>query len=131
MINIFETKQYPVIMYLAITIITLLILFNLTSIFENNKQLIQKNNEKRIITGLLIAEQQNKAEQKTDPKAKQEAEQQTNQQSRNQTSTNQEEQQELYTEKSYFIYYLLITSICGFIFILSLKFILPKIKKYT
>ena len=97
-------------MYLSITIITLLILFNLVNIFENNKQLIQKNNEKRIITGLLIAEQ-------------------NEQQIINQTD--QYEQQELYTEKSYFIYYLLITIICGFIFILSLKFILPKIKRYT
>jgi len=105
-INVFESKQYTTIMYLAILIVSLLILFNFINIFEGKE--IQQENRNSLITG--FATHDNNDSNKTN---------------------GGEGDGELYSGKSYFIYYMILTVLGCSIVALSFRFLVPVLRKYT
>lgn len=105
----------------AILIISLMIVFNVAEILGDNKETIFKKNKKELeknlwenriektkgITGFAVSDE-NQTQNSTNPKS-----------------------EELYSEKSYIIYYVILIFLGVGIFLVSVGFILPKIKKYT
>lgn len=101
---IFENKQYTTIMYLAILIASLLILFNFINIFKNN------NEKNSFVTGLTTH----------------------NINDTNKTDFEKEDKkEELYTTKSYFIYYIILTVLGCSIIALSFRYLIPVLKRYS
>ena len=106
--NIFESKNYATLVYLTTLIVLLLIIFNFPSINQEkliNLKLMEKSIQKNKLTGLVT-------ENKT-------------------ANTTKEQNKEIYSEKSYFIYYLVLFFIGLCILIISLTFFMPLIKDYT
>ena len=117
--NIFETKTFPTAMYLLLIIASLLIVFNLagfTDEFNIDNQLKEKlENQEKIfdykITGLAAKDNE---KNETD----------------NETSKDKNENR-VYSEKSYFIYYSILFFTFIFIIIIFFIVLLPVIKNYT
>ncbi len=105
--NPLNSKYYPKIMYLALIVVSLLILFNFVNIIQDANNL-----EKKAITGFAIENNTNKTQLSKTEIPKQEKEE-----------IPKEEKQELYSAKSYMMFYFLIIGIIATIFItfLSLK----------
>ena len=113
--KILQSKNYTTIMYLLTIIFSLLIIFNLVDILnQTNQEISESLLKKSRLTGYVISNQTNQ------PIAK------------NITNQNQtQEQAELYSETSYFIYYVLILTILTFIIFIATTIILPRIKHLT
>ena len=105
MINkIFESDKYSLIMFILISAVLLLLLFNFVGILNK----ADNNNFKRISgSGFAVREIKNITD--------------------NQTATNEEK---IYSEKSYGFYYLIITGVVVMILFLSVALILPRVKEY-
>lgn len=104
--NVFENKNYTVFMYISISMILLLIFFNVVDIAEKG--------DFEEISLIIFASPPLDLEDSIDS-----------------IQIELDSQEELYSEKSYLIYY----SILGFlgvcIFLLSFRYLLPYFKKYT
>ena len=93
--NLFSSKYYPKLMYLALIIVSLLIVFNMASIMDNAKIKHEKNS----ITGFAT---------NTDI---------TNNHAENITKIPNSQEPVLYSTKSYVFYYILLIGIIAGIFI--------------
>ena len=100
-LKVFDNEYYNTFMFVSILIILMLIFFNLSNILEQG---ISKQDMKieNKLTGFIVDEVEIEDEEK-----------------------------ELYTEKSYLMYYMLLGFLGFCIFILSLIFFLPKLKDIT
>ncbi|MFH1358347.1 MAG: hypothetical protein ABIH37_00495 [archaeon] len=115
--KIFEHPRYPMVMFLAITIVLLLIVFSFANVINANKETIQKNNYKKLEKQLWENSLENKKIQE-----------ETNEQEiksgisgfvaeeDNQTNKNLK-----YSVKSYLIYYVIITLLIAGIYIITTK----------
>ena len=105
-LKIFDNEYYNTFMFVSMLIIIMLIFFNLSNILEQgiSKQDIKIENK---LTGFIVDEVEIEDEEIEDGK------------------------KELYTEKSYLYYYMLLGFLALCIFILSLIFFLPKLKDIT
>lgn len=110
-IKIFESKYYASVMYILIMITIIAITFNFVNI--TNKININQTIHETKLTGYAVSQNQN-----------------TNTQINN-TNISQSEKKELYSEKSYAIYYLTLMGLLILIFIVLVTFIMPKIKHLT
>ena len=113
-----ENSTFAIVLSLAIAAVSLSIIFNFASIHDESKSEIAKNNYKKIekqlwenriensrgITGMVVADEANK------------------------TLYPEPQKEQLYSEKSYMMYYLLLTFIGLFIAIVAIGFFLPKLK---
>jgi len=118
--KIFENKHYTKTIFIAITIISLLILFTITNIASEITQEKTEKLKNYKITGLIITDQEYLGVE--------------NPYEKNKTTNKIEsdkEQTQLYSEKSYFIYYMILMILGIGIFIVVAGIILPRIKKYT
>ena len=119
--NILESEKYTAFMFIAISLVTLLILFNFVNIFEENtleENIIEEKKMKNRLTGFVIYDESNES---LDLEDKQ------NTESRN----SREQQEELYSEKSYFIYYMILIILGVGIFSLAFRYFLPFIKEHS
>ena len=105
-LKIFGNEYYNTFMFVSILIILMLIFFNLSNILEQgiSKQDIKIENK---LTGFAVDDENDNGDE------------------------NDNENEELYTEKSYLMYYMLLGFLGLCIFILSLIFFLPKLKDIT
>lgn len=103
--SFFGCNNYNTFMYISISLVILLIFFNLVNILDNSKLEIQNSK----FTGSVVNEQneENNETEENNLKGK------------------------IYTEKSYLIYYLLSGFLVLCIFILSLIFLIPRFKDLT
>ena len=114
--NLFKSKDFTTIMFLAISIVLLLIVFNSIKIFENKNsksmknQIVQYENHK--IIG-LVTENVNKSKNNEAEKEKSKIE------------------EKLHSEKSYKIYYTILIILIICIGITSLAYFLPLVRDYT
>ena len=108
MTNIFESKHYPTIMYVFILITILAILFNLVNI-TNSTSNSSKTDRTIKFTGYAVS----------------------NLNAINNTNLSQSEKQELYSENSYGVYYLILIAIGIMISLVLVTFIIPRIKHLT
>jgi|SRR3989344_455065 len=108
---IFDNNYSTLVLSVSITAITLLIMFNITNIYQEKMQL------NRDFTGLAIDNQEGLENKLND-----------SQQNLNQTQTSQ---QELYSTKSYFIYTMLLGMLSFAILGLVVRLLFPKIKNFT
>jgi len=105
---IFDSKYYPKIMYLAITVVSLLLLFNIVNITDQ----VKMNIEKKSITGFASEIDRtnntlsNISKETIPTKA-----------ISNKTISSIQPKQEIYTTSSYAMYYVLIIGIIAAIFI--------------
>lgn len=107
---------YPTVMYLAIAITLILILFSFVNIFKNlEPNPIDKKININKITGFAVSEIS--TEQKSELK--------------NLSKTVKTNQTEMYSLKAYSIYTIITIILFISIFILSSRLILSKIRKYT
>jgi hypothetical protein len=102
LIRTFDSKYYPSLMFIAIITVTLLILFNFVGILDKTNI---KN--KNFVTAHVIEENSTKS------------------------NLNQTGQTEMYTIKSYSIFYFMLIGLVLVIGILSLRVLFPRIKNYT
>ena len=110
-LKVFDNEHYNTFMFVSILIILMLIFFNLSNILEQgiSKQDMKIENK---LTGFAVDEGEIEDEKKEDGEI-------------------EDEKKELYTEKSYLMYYMLLGFLGLCIFILSLIFFLPKLKDIT
>jgi len=112
---IFDSKYYPKIMFLAIIVMTLLLLFNMVNIMDNIKINLDKKSagvQSGIGTGTGItgfASDIDNNNNYNNPE---------NSLSNQTNSTGQGQNQEMYTTTSYAIYYILIIGVIAAIFII-------------
>ena len=99
---IFDSKYYPKVMFLAITVISLLLLFNIVDIMEEAKV----NYEYKIITGYSAINEKIDNSKTNPPIIK-----------INDTNSSSSNKQEVYSTKSYAMYYGLIIGIIAALFI--------------
>ena len=111
MSQIFFNKYYNTFMYIAISLTIFLIFLSMYHLIDKNKSFIQENNKLKKITGYIVEE--NFSEDKDKLK--------------NQTNL----KDEIYSEKSYFIYYSILIFLILCLFILTIIFLFPKIKNLT
>ena len=118
--KIFDHPKYPMAMFLAITIVLLLIVFSFASIIDSNKETIEKNNYKKLEKQLWENSKEYQEEiKKTNPSISGFA---TNQQEpEKQTQVSKLE----YPVKSYLLYFVTLIIIIAGIFAISYR-ILPK-----
>lgn len=111
MTNIFESKHYPEVMYLLILITIIAITFNLANMINDSAA-----NKSIKFTGYAVSDNQKNAINTTQL---------------NNTNASEAKQQEIYSENSYGIYYLILIAIGIMISLVLVTFILPKIKHLT
>ena len=116
MANIFDSNKYTAFMYVAILVVSLLILFNFVNVFENKRITNNKFGEDKIvqkyrITGFTTHDN-NDTNEKGDGDGK-------------------DDDKELYSEKSYFVYYIILIVLGFGIIGLAFRYFLPAIKKWS
>ena len=111
MTNIFESKHYPAIMYLLILITIIAIIFNFASMI--NDSTINKSMK---FTGYAVSDNQKNA---------------INTNQLNNTNISEAKQQEIYSENSYGVYYLILIGLGVLVFVVLVTFISPRIKHLT
>ena len=110
--SFFGYNHYNTFMYISISLTILLIFFNLVNILEDSELKIQNSK----FTGNVI-DDENLAKE-------------NNLQGKNEIGESNVEK-EIYTEKSYLIYYLIFGFLVLCIFILSFIFLMPRFKDLT
>ncbi len=120
-LKIFDNEYYNTFMFVSMLIIIMLIFFNLSNILEQgiSKQDMKIENK---LTGFAVDEGEIEDEKKEDGEIEDE---------KKEDGEIEDEKKELYTEKSYLMYYMLLGFLGLCIFILSLIFFLPKLKDIT
>ena len=114
-LKIFDNEYYNTFMFVSMLIIIMLIFFNLSNILEQgiSKQDMKIENK---LTGFAV-DDENDEDDVDDVD--------------DENDENDVDDKELYTEKSYLMYYMLLGFLGLCIFILSLIFFLPKLKDIT
>ncbi len=107
--SFFNYKYYNTFMYIAISLTILLIFFSMLNLIDKNKFTIKENSKIKKITGYSVEEDLEKKE----------------------LENKNELKGEVYTEKSYLIYYLLLLFLGLCSFILTIIFFLPRIKELS
>lgn len=98
---IFDSKYYPKIMFLAITVVSLLLLFNIVNIMDQ----VKMNLENKPITGFVTGiDRTNNSPNNINNIS-------------NKTNSSSQPEQEIYTTRSYAMYYSMIIGIIAAIFI--------------
>jgi len=130
--NIFESPKYQPAMFFAMILVSLLIMFSVANMLEDNQELFSEKNYKELekklwenriddhklnnkrggITGYAISDEEENSDIDN-----------------NETVVNESAQ--LYTEKAYFMYYMVLLVLGIGSLILAGWIFLPKVKKYT
>ena len=120
-LKIFDNEYYNTFMFVSMLIIIMLIFFNLSNILEQgiSKQGMKIENK---LTGFAVDDEND--ENDVDDEDDEDDEDDVD-------DEDDEDKKELYTEKSYLMYYMLLGFLGLCIFILSLIFFLPKLKDIT
>ena len=98
--NILNSKYYPKIMFLALIVVSLLIVFNMTNIIDNAKLKHDQKSISGFVTGI---DRTNNSE--------------VNSYNNTEINNSSSQEHEMYSAKSYAIYYILIIGIIAGIFI--------------
>ena len=138
--GVFDNDYYNLFMYVSISLVTMLILFNSANIIEQGANNEKADSLRKGFTGFAVSETEDTFENNPFEKVKEEAlipqpevieeiiEDQTSEPDNIPSET---EEAELYSENSYLIYYTFIGFLGLCIFLLSSAFIIPRLKKYT
>jgi len=116
--KMFDHPKYPMAMFLAITIVLLLIVFSFANLIDSSKEEIEKNNYKKLEKQLWENSNEYKEEIKTRPGISGFV---TNEQEQPKTASNLE-----YPIKSYLMYYIILIVIVAGIFTLTTKVFLRR-----
>jgi hypothetical protein len=100
-----KSEYYPRIMFLLITVTLILIFFNIGNIYVSAN--VGKNDTKSFI-GFAVLDNQT-----------------------NNSNSNMTESSQLYSEKTYAMFYLYLIAVVGFISLIFVVLILPRIKNWT
>jgi len=107
--NLFESERYTPFMFIAISLVTLLILFNFINILGDTKSGVDLNN-KIGLTGLAVGDVEGGDEKTVEEEIVGDS-------------------SELYTVKAYSAYYFIIIILGICIFVLSFRYFLPFLKR--
>ncbi len=109
--SIFYSTNYPTFMYVALVVTSLLIIFNSISLFEQKEF-------KKILTASAVKEIEE--EKKTQEIKEQEK-----------VPPQKFKEEQLYSAKTYFFYYLIITVFIFCIIFLSFRYLFPYLRDYS
>ena len=124
---ILDNKHFTLVMSISITAVALLLTFNVIGILEEDLN-INQNIKPKGLTGLAV---ENEDQENQQPTQNNQNPKPTNQPPKKPSTEPIEQQGELYTTSSYFIYVIIIGILSLSIIALITRLVLPRIKNLT